>query len=150
LEASVPKTFSDEVTNTRVTNKSLIINGPLGIGMIHPTFQAAADSFEINAQIGKVIKDTINFSAGILKGFRTIEWDGSSIDSFKIKLSIKTLARGIYSFALKQQGYKDNDCALYKYFLKVGNSDQHLNYWLEATGNISDEVRFYSYCFKVY
>lgn len=150
LEASVLKAFVDETTNTQVKNTSPIISGPLGVGMLYPSFQAAADSFELTAQIGKIIKDTINFSAGILKGFRTVEWDGSSTDSFKIKIKIKPLARGIYSIALKEQGYKDSDCARYKYFLKVGNTDQHLNYWLNATGNISDEVQYYAYCFKVY
>jgi len=150
LEASVPKTFVDEQTNTTVVNTASIIDGPLGIGMLYPSFQAAADSFELTAQVGKIIKDTTNFSEGSLKGFRTIEWDGNSIDSFKIKISIKPLAKGIYSVALKQQAYKDSDCALYKYFLKVGNTDQHLNYWLDATGNISDEVKDFAYCFKVY
>lgn len=150
LEASVPKTFIDENTNAIVTNTCPIINGPLGVGMIYPVYQAAADSFEITAQIGNVIKDTINFSNGSLKGFRTIEWDGKSIDSFRMKITIKALARGIYSFALKQQGYRDKDCALYKYFLKPGNSNQHLNYWMDAFGNVSDQVAFFTYCFKVY
>lgn len=150
LEGSLPKIFIDERTNVVVTNNAKLVEGPLGIGMIYPTFQAAVDSFQLAASIGKVIKDTIQFSETMLKGFRTIQWDASSADSFKIKLSIKPLAKGIYSLALKQQTGKDDDCAIYKYFLKVGNSDQHLNYWLDATGNISGEVRFYSYCFKVY
>ncbi len=150
LEASIPKTFVDAASNTTVTNTASIVEGPLGVVMIYPTYQAAVDSFELTAQIGKVIKDTVQFSEGILKGFRTIQWDGNLIDSFKIKLSIKALARGIYAVALRQQSAKDEDCALYKYFLRPGNGDQHLDYWMDAFGNVSDEVSFFTYCFKVY
>jgi hypothetical protein len=67
------------------------------------------------------------------------------------KLEVKEASSENVTFGVNTtQGYKDNDCALYKYFLKVGNSDQHLNYWLTASGNISDEVRYYSCCFKIY
>jgi len=114
--------------------------------MIYPLQQPSVDSFELTAQVGKVIKDTINFSAGILRGFRTVEWDGSSIDSFKIKIAVKPLARGIFIIALGQQGYRDSDCALYKYFLNVGN-EQHLYY---LSGYIGDYERNFGYCFKVY
>jgi len=150
LEGSVPRAFTDEYTNSKVTNTSSILNGPLGVGMILPNYQAAIDSFEITAEVGKVIKDTINLSAGQLKGVRTIEWDCSSIDSFKMRLKIKPLAKGIYSFALKQQSSVDKDCALYKYFLQPGNTNQHLNYWMDAFGSVSSSVAFYTYCFKVY
>jgi hypothetical protein len=150
LEASLPKNFIDETRNITVNNTASIVEGPLGVGMIYPIYQAAADSFEITAEIGKVIKDTLNFSAGMLKGFRTIEWDGSSVDSFKIKIKIKALAKGIYGLALKQQSAKDKDCALYKYFLSPGNANQHLNYWMDVFGNVSDQVNFFTYCFKVY
>jgi hypothetical protein len=150
LEASIPKTFVDELGNTTVNNTASIVEGPLGVGMIYPTYQATADSFELVAQIGKVAKDTAHFSEGILKGFRTIQWDGTAIDSFKMKITIKALAKGIYCLALKQQSAKDKDCALYKYFLKPGNTNQHLNYWMDVFGNVSDQVSFFSYCFKVY
>lgn len=150
LEASIPRTFIDENTNTTVTNSSSFIIGPLGIGMIYPIYQAAVDSFELSAEIGKIIKDTINFSEGMLKGFRTIQWDGTSVDSFKMKINIKPLAKGIYAFALNQQGYKDKDCALYKYFLKPGNVNQHLDYWMDVFGNVSEEVTFSTYCVKIY
>ena len=150
LEAAVPKKFIDETSNTTVTNAASILEGPLGIGMIYPTYQSAADSFELSAQVGKIIKDTAHFSEGILEGFRTIQWDGNSIDSFKMKISIKALARGIYSFALKQQSAKDHDCALYKYFLRPANANQHLNYWMDYIGNVSDQVAFFTYCIKVY
>lgn len=150
LVASAPRSFIDENTGVAVKNTCPIINGPLGIVMIYPSYQAAADSFEVTAQTGKVIKDTANFSEGILKGFRTIEWDGSFVDSFKIEIKVRTLAKGIYGVALGQQGYKDIDCARYKYFPRVGNSDQHLDFWLAALGNVSDNVRYYTYCFKVY
>jgi hypothetical protein len=150
LEASAPRSFIDENTYASVKNTSSIIHGPLGISMLYPVYQPAVDSFELIAQVGKAIKDSVNFSSGALEGFRTIEWDGSSVDSFKIRIEIRSLARGIYALALDEQGYKDADCARYKYFPKVGNADQHLDYWLSATGNLSDEVRYYTYCVKVY
>lgn len=150
LAASVPKTFIDENTQTTILNTCSIIHGPLGIVMISPIYQAAIDSFEIKAQIGKVIKDTINFSTGQLKGFRTIEWDGNSVDSFKMKITIKPIAKGIYACSLNQQSYKDKDCALYKYFLSPGNTNQHLNYWTDAFGSASNQVAFSTYCFKIY
>ena len=94
--------------------------------MIYPMYQAAVDSFGLKARIGQVIKDTMQFPEGQLKGFRTIRWDGNSIDSFRIKISIKAVAKGIYAFALGQQSAKNTDCALYKYFLRPGNPDPHL------------------------
>lgn len=150
LEASIPKTFLDPSTNTIVTNTSSLVEGPLGIVMIFPVYQAAVDSFQLIPRLGKVIKDTLQFSEGMLKGFRTIQWDGTDVDSFKIKILIVSLAKGIYSFALTQQSAKDKDCALYKYFLKAGNTDQHLNYWMDVFGNVSVQVAFFSYCVKVY
>jgi hypothetical protein len=150
LSASIPKTFVDEISNSIVTNTSDIVEGPFGVVMLNPTYRAAIDDFELSAEIGKIIKDTINFSSGMLKGFRTIRWDASSPDSFKMKITIKPLVKGIYDMALKQQGAKDKDCALYKYFLKVA-SDQHLHYWAEFNnGVIDDYARNYAYCFKVY
>jgi len=150
LEASVPKTFIDDVTNTTINNTTSYIECPFGVGMLYPLFAASIDSFELTAQIGKIIKDTVHLSSGQLKGVRTIRWDGNAPDSFRMKITIKALARGIYSFSLGQQGYRDSDCALYKYFLKVGNADQHLNYWMQYLGNVSDGVRYFTYCIKIY
>ena len=150
LVASAPRSFIDENTGIPVKNTCPIINGPLSIAKLFPLYQAAADSFEVTARIGKAIKDTVNFSEGILKGFRTIEWDGSSVDSFNIEIKIRPLARGFYALTLGQQGYKDTECARYKYFPAVGNTNQHLDFWLAAVGNLSDDVRYFTYCFKVY
>lgn len=150
MEASVPRTFIDEKTNSTVINSSSIINGPLHVLMVSPSYQAAVDSFKLTAEVGKILKDTINFSSGQLQGFRTIEWDGSSVDSFKIRIKINPIAKGIYAISLGQQSYIDKECALYKYFLKPGNTDQHLNYWVDAFGNVSEQVAFFTYCFKVY
>jgi hypothetical protein len=148
LEASVPKTFIDENKNITVTNSCMLIHGPLEVAMIYPQYQASIDSFELTAEIGKVTKDTINFSAGQLKGFRTIEWDSNSVDSFKVRIRIKPLAKGIYAFGLGQQGYRDKDGGLFKYFLKPGNLNQHLHYWAEVFGSITGQETFY--CIKVY
>ena len=150
LSASAPKKFTDANSRQLVNNSSSIIEGPLHIVMLHPMKRPAADDFQLTGQIGRITKDTINFSAGALKGFRTIEWNGNNPDSFKIKLVLKPLSKGVYSFALGQQGYRDPDCALYKYFLKVG-VEQHLHYLAEYNnGYIDDYARDLGYCFKVY
>ena len=150
LVASAPRSFIDENTGIPVKNTCPIITGPLSIEKLFPLYQPAADSFEVTARIGKAIKDTVNFSEGILKGLRTIEWDGSSVDSFNIEIKIRPLARGFYALTLGQQGYKDTECARYKYFLEVGNTNRHLDFWLAALGNLGDDVRYFTYCFKVY
>ncbi len=150
LIASIPRTFPDETSNVIVHNTSDIAEGPLHITMLYPTETAAADSFEITARKGQVIKDTLQFSEDMLKGFRTIRWDQNSNDSFQIKISIKPLVKGVYIIALGQQGSKDKDCALYKYFLNVG-SEQHLYYLSQYNnGYIGDYERNFGYCFKVY
>ncbi len=150
FEASAPKTFRDEASNTIVTNTSSIITGPIAAGMIYPEYKAAIDSFELNAQVGSIYRDTTYLTEGQLKGVRTLVWNGSSSDSFKIKLTIKPLAKGIYVFSISRQGYKDKDCALYRYFLKPGNSNQHLYYWEPYLGPPSISVQERAYCFKVY
>lgn len=150
LSASVPKSFIDESSRSRIINNGKTINGPLHVAMISPILQPSVDSFELTAETGKVIKDTVNAPAGQLRGFRTIEWDGSSIDSFKIKIAIKPLAKGIFTFALGQQSSRGQDCELYKYFLNVGN-DQHLYYLSQINnGYIGDYERNFGYCLKVY
>jgi len=150
LESSAPKSFIDEKSNESVKNTSPIIHGPLGIVMLYPVYQAAVDSFELTAEVGKVIKDTANFTSGQLEGFRTIEWDGTSVDYFKTRIKITARARGIYALALDEQGCKDADCARYRYFPKVGNTDQHLYYWSNVSGDLGDQAKYFSYCVKVY
>lgn len=150
LDAILPKKFSDENSGQFVNNLSPIIEGPLHIVMLYPMVRSAADDFQLTGQVGRVIKDTINFSEGALKGFRTIQWNGNNSDSFKIRIMLKPLNKGVYSFALGQQGYRDSDCALYKYFLKV-EMDQHLHYLSEYNnGYVDDYARNFGYCFKVY
>jgi len=150
LVASISATFADDASNVIVHNTSKIVEGPLHITMLYPNLVPAADSFKLIAKKGKVIKDSLNFSEGSLRGFRTIQWSKTSGDSFQIKITIKPLAKGVYIVALGQQSAKDEDCALYKYFLKV-SGDQHLYYHPEfGTGNISEYERNFGYCFKVY
>jgi hypothetical protein len=107
-------------------------------------------NYEFNKGAGTLIKDSIQFSQGQLISFRTAYWNYLK-DSFKLKVIIKPKVRGIFFVGLGQQGNRDVDCALYKYFLKVINPDQHL-YYLAQTSNgfISDNARNYAYCFKVY
>lgn len=150
LVASIPTTFADETSNAIVHNTSKIVEGPLHITMLYPNVVPAADSFRLIAKEGKVIRDSLNFSEGSLRGFRTIQWSKASNDSFQIKITIKPLKKGVYIFALGQQSAKDEDCALYKYFLRV-RGDQHLYYHPEfGSGNISEYERNFGYCFKVY
>ena len=150
LIAFIPNTFHDETSNVIVHNSADIVQGPLHITMLYPVEIAAADSFKLTAQKGKVIKDTLNFSEGILRGFRTMRWDKNSNDSFQIKISIKPLAKGVYIIALGQQSSRDRDGALYKFFLSV-KSDQHLYYLSQYNnGYIGDYERNFGYCFKVY
>lgn len=151
VEASIPKTFIDEGTNSAVINNSNNVEGPFQIMMLYPMKEGAIENFEIISKIGQVKKDSINYSQTQLKNFRTIIWDGNTSDSFKIKLELKPLVRGVYGISIGRQSSRDSDCALHKYFLKVGNADQHLNYLAQYNnGYISDYERNYVYCFKVY
>ena len=150
LIASLPRTFIDEATNVTVHNTSFIAEGPLHVVMLYPIIQPAVENFTIAAETGRVIKDTIHLSESLLKGVRTIQWNGNSSDSFRIKIIIKPEVKGVYSFNLGQQSSKDADCALYKYFIKVGHA-QHLYYLAQYNnGYIGNYERNYSYCFKVY
>ncbi len=125
--------------------------------MIKPTynpvtlFEGAIDDVDFFPVAGTLLKDSIHFTAYQLKSFRTAQWDGTSIDSFKIKINIKPKYRGVYIVNLGQQGNRDADCALYKYFIKVKNPDQHLYFLAQANnGYIDNYSRDYAYCFKVY
>jgi len=150
LKASVPKNFVDETSNLPVNNSCEVIEGPLHLVMIGPDAHGAADNFDLVAEVGKVIKDTVHASQALLQGFRTIRWDGTSADSFRVSVMIKPKLPGTYEVALGQQAYRDADCALYKYFLGV-NSDQHLYYIEQFTnGYVGDYERSFAYCFKVY
>ena len=126
------------------------MEGPLHVVMLYPLIQEAVENFRITGEVGSVFKDSINFSGNSIKGFRTIQWDSNSADSFRIKIAIKPQVKGIYTVALGQQSSRDSDCALYKYFLRVG-SDQHIYYLSPyVNGNIGDYDSNYAYCFKVY
>ena len=152
LEASVPKTFFEEEKRYNVTLNENEILGPFSVQKatndpIIPRI-GAIDDLELIAITGSLVKDTIQFSQGILKGFRTVHWVNLS-DSFKLKFIIKPKIKGIFFVGLGQQGNRDADCALYKYFVKVKGQDQHL-YLLEQVDGTSNIQNDYTYCFKVY
>lgn len=67
FEASTPKNFRDEVSNTMVANTSSIITGPIGVAMIYPEYKSAMDSFELKAQVGSVYRDTTYLTEGAAK-----------------------------------------------------------------------------------
>lgn len=150
LKASVPRLFTDEVSNTIVNNNCPIIRGPVYLRKLGNFSEPAADKFLIHSEVGNLYKDSTQFTEGQLKGFRTVQWDGTNADSFHVKMVFEPLEKGIYLIALGQQSYKDEDCALYKYFLKVGHN-QHLDLLTQFTnGYLAPHDRDYAYCFKVY
>lgn len=151
IEAALPKFFVDENSNTTVSNTDGNVEGPLQIIMLSPLKEGAIENFEITPRIGSLFKDSLHASNSQLKSFRTIIWNNQKRDSFVMKLELKPLSKGVYGISIGQQSNRDKDCALYKYFLKIGNADQHLNYLaLYNNGYISDYERNYAYCFKVY
>jgi hypothetical protein len=155
LEAAVPKTFFDEQKQSSVTLQANTIFGPLSLAKATnntsiPTIGAIEDA-EFIALTGNIVKDSIHFSEEQLLGFRTTYWDGNNQDSFRLKISIRPKIRGIFFVSLGQQGNKDIECALYKYLLKISNSNQHLYFLAQAkNGFVSEYERNYAYCFKVY
>ena len=151
MEATAPKTFFEETKGYSVTLDQNSISGPLGIQKFTNIpgipIDVAADDFEFTSIEGKIFRDTINHTEGQLKGVRTLLW-ASVLDSFKIKIIIKPNVRGTYILSTGLQGNRDADCALYKYYLKVKNADQHLYYYQGYIGYIPQFD--YTYCFKVY
>jgi hypothetical protein len=150
ITAAAPRTFYDEEKKYIVTDSDSTINGPLRIIKLMPT-EGVIEDMILTPEHGKIVKDTILFSDDQLKSFRTVYWDGNSPDSFKLKIHIRPKIKGIFVVNLGQQSSRSYDCALYKYFLKIRNTDQHL-YFLEQAnnGSVSDYERNYTYCFKVY
>jgi hypothetical protein len=154
LEASAPRTFFVEEKSYTVTLNKNEVFGPLVIKKatndpLIPIVGAANDVI-LTPHIGNVVKDSAQFTNEQLKIGRTT-YCILEADSFKIKLSIKPMINGIFFISLNQQGNRDDDCALYKYLLKVKNSDQHLYYLAQANnGIIYESDRNFVYCFKVY
>lgn len=152
LEASVPKTFFEEDKRHNVTLNQDEIHGPFGVqkatGNSVTPILGAIDDVELIPLLGRIFKDTVHFSEGILKGFRTCYWI-SDLDSFKLKFIIKPKIKGIFFVSLGRQGNRDPKCAVYKYFVKVKEQDQHL-YLLEQVDGTSNIQNEYTYCFKVY
>lgn len=155
INASVPKTFFDSQNRYSVTLRESKIMGPLSVSKAtnNSTIPiiGAIEDVELIPIIGNIIKDSIQFSQGQLMGFRTAYWDGMSNDSFRLKVTIKPKIQGVFFVTLGQQGNRDADCALYKYFLPVSNPDQHLYLFsLANNGYIDNYSKIYTYCFKVY
>lgn len=150
FEAAVPKTFRDELSQQIVTNASDFVAGSIGAAMIYPEYKACIDSFELSADIGKIYKDTTNLTTGQLLGVRALLWNGNSSDSFRVKLIIKPLARGVYCISIGKQSAIDKNCALYRYNLKPGNRNQNLNYWASYLSPPSISVHESTFCLKVY
>lgn len=154
LEASAPKVFYDDEKQLSVTLNQSLISGPLTIKKVsndqNIPIIGAIDDIEFTSIIGQIIKDSTQFSQGQLKIFRTAHFS-SIADSFKLKTRIKPKITGVYFIGLGQQSNRDADCALYKYFLKIKNSDQHLNYLAQFNnGFVTKNDSDYTYCIKVY
>lgn len=151
MEASVPKTFFEETKGYYVTLNESTIKGSLGIQKFTNIpgipIDVAANEFEFSSIEGEIYRDTINHTEGQLKGVRSLLWT-SVLDSFRIKIIIKPKVKGTFILGIGQQGNRDTDCALYKYFLKVKNADPHLYYYHNYIGYIPQFNN--TYCFKVY
>lgn len=154
LEASAPKAFYDQEKQLSVTLNESLISGPLTIKKVsndqNVPIIGAIDDIEFTVLNGRVIKDSIHFSEGQLKSFRSAYLD-LNVDSFRLKIRIKPKQKGVFFIGLGQQSNRDADCALYKYFLKIKNSDQHLNYLAQANnGFVTKNDSDYTYCIKVF
>ena len=151
LQASAPKAFFEEEKRYNVKLEENTIFGPLGIQKLTNDLTipriGAIEDVELIMLQGTLVKDTIQFSEGQLKSFRTAYWISSS-DSFRLKVIIKPKIKGTFIIALNQQSNRDADCALYKYFLNVTNPNQHLYFLEPLYGYIPLDER--AYCFKVY
>ena len=150
LTGAIPKIFTDDLTNTVVRNTTSSAVGSLAIGMIYPEFKASVYSFKILPEVGEVRKDTVQFTQGQLKGFRTIVWVDNGGDSLHVRLKIRALAKGVYALSVGQQSSKDSDCALFKYFPRPANVDQHLHYWEQYIYPVESAIANTTYCVKVY
>lgn len=150
LYAAATRSFFDVEQQQKVFNSSTEMNGPLRILRLNPT-EGAVEDFELRPEVGRLVKDSVRFSQGSLKFFRTVFWDASAEDSLRLKIKFKPLQRGIYLINLGQQAGQDNDCAVYRYFLNVSNANKHLYYLANANnGYVSDYENKFVFCFKVY
>jgi hypothetical protein len=153
LYASAPKSFFDSSYKINVAVPGSIY-GPLGISKMETSpyyrFAGAIDDMDLTPVIGTVKKDSL-LTSEQLKMTRLAFWDTSSADSLVFKLNIIPRIRGTFFINLQQQSFRDKDCALFKYFLRVKNNDQHFYLMTPVTnGEISENAANYTYCFKVY
>ncbi len=155
VDAAVPKSFYEEEKQYSVYFDKNTISGPF---RIHKTsidslslFEGAVDDVEIYPISGKIVKDTIQFTTAQLKTFRTVYWDGNDNDSLRLKLIIKPKIKGTFLLNLGLQGNEDSQCALFKYSVKVKNTNQHL-YFVAAINNgyIGEYTQNFGYAFRVY
>ncbi len=152
IEAAVPKTFFDNYTNTNVTLTENTISGPLSV------FKATNDpmiprldatfSVSVSSDIGNCVIDSLPWGT-YRKYYKTTF--ASFPDSFKLKINVTPNEKGIYFLGLAQQGNRDRECAVFRYFIKVKDTNQHLYFLEENNGGVLlPEDRDYAYCFKVY
>ncbi len=153
LYASAPKKFFDSSYKTNVVVPESIY-GPLSIAKLETIpyyrFAGAIDDMDLFAVNGIIKKDSL-LTSEQLKMSRVAFWDASDIDSLTFKVTIIPKIRGTFYIVLGQQSFRDKDCALFKYFLKVKNNDQHFYLMTPVTnGQISEYAINHTYCFKVY
>lgn len=151
IEAAVPKSFFDEDRGYNVLLTEPYILGPLGIQKLtnDPILPqvGAMEDIEFSNQFGRLVKDTVRFTPGQNK----ISWTAymeNDADSFRIKVNCKPKIKGVFTVAFTQAGNRDNECALFKYFLSVKNTDQHLYFLAPLYGYTPIDNRIYS--FKIY
>ncbi len=154
VTGSVPKMFFDSIysRNVRVDNNllkgSFIITKTSGDATI-PSIGAASD-VTITPIIGRIYKDSISYTPFQLENLRSVEWQSLG-DSLQLVFKVKPLVKGTFIVGLNQQSLRDTKCALFKYLVRISNSNQHLYFISNISGGyISEYNRNFNYCFKVY
>lgn len=155
LYAHVPRSFFDTVYQKIVTLTTNDLRGYLSIGKTTGNaaspISGAIEHFNFFPEMGSLYKDSLNYTGSQLTFLRSTSWNTSVSDSFRIRIRLVPKIRGTFIVVLGQQASKDSDCAIFRYFLKIANNDQHLYYYQNAVGGpISESNYHFTYCFKVY
>ncbi|MFZ1458011.1 MAG: hypothetical protein WAT46_18340 [Saprospiraceae bacterium] len=155
LYAHAPRSFFDTVYQKIVTLTTNDLRGYLSIGKTTGNaaspISGAIEHFNFFPEMGSLYKDSLNYTGSQLTFLRSTSWNTSVSDSFRIRIRLVPKIRGTFIVVLGQQASKDSDCAIFRYFLKIANNDQHLYYYQNAVGGpISESNYHFTYCFKVY
>jgi hypothetical protein len=143
---SEPNPYSSNFIKTEIFATVTIIK-------LDSLFDGAVNNFYFNASMGKLYRDTINFTTEYLRRKNivasAVALNGDT--SLRGSYTFKPLQRGNYLMAFSYFGAKDFDCSLYRYDIRPNVLDQHLHLITAVTNSpVSETDRLYAYCFKVY